>query len=119
MPREFGRNRRVADQIQRELAVAIQREMADTALKFITVSAVDVSPDLKNARVFVTSLTDDLDRDAVVMELNDLAGHYRHRLAKTLSMRTVPKLAFVFDYSVERGSRLSNLIDSVSKDPGK
>ena len=56
MPREYGRNRRVADLVQRELAVCIQREMSDTALKFITVSDVDVSPDLVNARVYVTSL---------------------------------------------------------------
>ncbi len=113
--REFGRHRRVADQIQRELAVAIQRDMTDTSLKFVTVASVDVSPDLKNAKVFVTSLSDDLDRDAVVMELNELAGHYRHQLAKTLAMRTVPKLTFVFDYSVERGNRISNLIDSLGK----
>jgi len=115
MPKEYGRNRRVADLIQRELAVALQRDMADTPLRFVTVSSVDVSPDLKYAKVFVTSLSDDLDRDAVVGELNEQAGHYRHQLAKTLTMRTVPRLKFVFDYSVERGTRLSALIDSVSK----
>lgn len=116
MPKEHGRSRRVADLIQQELAVAIQRDMVDTALKFITVSGVDVSPDLKNARVYITSLADDLDRDAVVMEMNELSGHYRHMLSKKLTMRTVPKLNFVFDYSVERGNRLSTLIDSVSKE---
>jgi ribosome-binding factor A len=116
MPREFGRNRRVADLVQRELAVAMQREMSDTALKFVTISDVDVSPDLQNAKVFVTSLSDDLDREEVVSELNNYAGHYRHLLAKKLPMRTVPRLTFVFDYSVERGRRLSDLIDSVSRD---
>lgn len=114
MPREYGRNRRVADLVQRELAVCIQREMSDTALKFITVSDVDVSPDLVNARVYVTSLADDLDRDAVIKELNNLAGHYRHLLAKKLTLRSVPRLSFVFDHSVERGRRLTDLIDSVS-----
>jgi len=116
MPREFGRNRRVADLVQRELAVSIQREMSDTRLKFVTISDVDVSPDLKNAKVFVTSLEDDLDRDAVVAELNNYAGHYRHILAKKLSMRTVPRLTFVFDHSVERGRRLTDLIDAVSRE---
>lgn len=114
--KEYGRNRRVADLIQKELAVAIQRDMADTALKFITVSGVDVSPDLKNAKVYITSLADDLDRDAVTMEMNEMSGHYRHLLSKKLFMRTVPRLTFIFDYSVERGSRLSTLIDAVSKE---
>lgn len=115
MPKEFGRNRRVADLVQRELAVCIQREMSDTALKFITISDVDVSPDLVNAKVYVTSLEDDLDREEVAAELNNLAGHYRHLLAKKLSLRTVPRLTFVFDHSIERGRRLSDLIDSVSR----
>ena len=116
MSKEYGRNRRVADQVQRELAVAIQREMSDTPLKFITVSNVDVSPDLKNARVFVTSLTDsDAEKQSIIGELNGRAGHFRHLLAKKLTLRSVPRLNFVFDYSIERGSRLSALIDSVNK----
>ncbi|MEJ2761275.1 MAG: 30S ribosome-binding factor RbfA [Gammaproteobacteria bacterium] len=115
MPREYGRNRRVADLVQRELAVCIQREMSDTPLKFVTVSGVDVSPDLKNARVYVTSLEDNLDKDRVVADLNERAGHYRHHLSKKLSLRSVPRLTFVFDYSVERGRRLTDLIDAVSK----
>lgn len=114
--REYGRNRRVAELIQQELAVAIQRDMSDTSLKFITVSSVDVSPDLKYARVYITSLSDDLDRDAVTVEMNEMSGHYRHLLSKKLTLRTVPRLTFVFDYSVERGNRLSTLIDAVSKE---
>ena len=115
MPREYGRNRRVADLVLRELAVCIQRELSDTKLKFVTVSAVDVSPDLKNAKVYVTSLEDDLDKDRIVKDLNERAGHYRHLLSQRLSLRSVPRLTFVFDYSVERGRRLTDLIDAVSK----
>ena len=48
--------------------------------------------------------------------MNNRAGHYRHILAKKLSLRSVPRLTFVFDHSVERGRRLSDLIDSVSRD---
>jgi len=116
MPKEFSRNRRVADLVQKELAFAIQRDMADTPLKFITVSGVDVSPDLKQARVYITSLADNLDRNAVIMEMNEMSGHYRHLLSKKLVMRTVPKLTFMFDYSVERGARLNSLIDAVCKE---
>ena len=117
MPKEFGRNRRVSDLVQRELAVLIQRELDSRRFGLVTISAVDVSPDLLNARVFVTSMSDECDRDALVAALNDLAGHFRYELAKDSPLRKTPRLEFVFDSSVEHGSRLSALIDSVQK-PG-
>jgi len=113
MPKEFGRNRRVADLIQRELATLIQREMDARQFGLITVSAVDVSPDLLHAKVFVTSLRDDADKDALLGVLNERAGHFRHELAQSSTLRTTPKLHFIFDSSIEYGSRLSALIDSV------
>ena len=113
MPKEFSRNRRVSDLVQRDLATLIQREMDSRQFGLITVSMVDVSPDLLNAKVFVTSLHDDTSKDAMVHALNNRAGHFRHELAKNSPLRTTPKLTFVFDGSVEHGSRLSALIDSV------
>lgn len=113
MPKEFGRNRRVADLIQRDLATLIQREMTAKRFGLITVSLVDVSPDLLNAKVFVTSLSDDVDKDEMLNVLNDRASHFRHELAQHSQMRTTPRLNFVFDSSIEHGSRLSALIDSV------
>lgn len=117
MPKEFGRNRRVSDLIQRELATLIQREMDNKRFGLITVSVVDVSPDLLNARVFVTSLRDDIDKEDMVLALNERAGLFRYKLAKNSPLRTTPKLIFVFDSSVEYGSRLSALIDSVQSKP--
>lgn len=115
MPREFGRNKRVADQVQRELAVMIQREQGVPGLSLVTVSSVDLSPDLQNAKVFVTSLGVDTGKEQIVAMLNELSGHFRHLLSKKLTMRTVPRLAFVYDHSVERGTYLSALIDSVNR----
>ncbi len=113
MPKEFGRNRRVADLIQRDLAGLIQREMDSKRFGLITVSMVDVGPDLLNARVFVTNLGDNVDREALIIALNKRAGHFRHVLAQHSQRRTTPRLDFVFDTSIEQGSRLSALIDSV------
>lgn len=113
MSKEFGRNRRVADLIQRDLATLIQREMDNKRFGLITVSLVDVSPDLLNAKVFVTNLGNDVDRDEMIIVLNKRAGHFRHELAKNSPLRTTPRLDFVFDSSIEQGSRLSALIDSV------
>lgn len=113
MPKQYGRNRRVADLIQRELAVLIQREMNEPGLGLITISAVDVSPDLRNARIFVTCLGGDEDTRPLLMKLNELSGHYRHELARCLTLRTMPKLRFEYDESIQRGKHLSDLIDSL------
>ena len=112
MPKEFGRNKRVADQIQREIAEIIQREQSDTGLQLVTVSYVDLSPDLKYAKVFVTSL-DARERSEVIDILNDFAGHFRHLLSRRLTMRSVPRLKFLYDDSIERGTHISALIDSL------
>ena len=79
MAKEFGRNRRVADLVQQELAVILQRELDVRQFGLVTVSAVDVSPDLLNATVFVTFLANDQARDSLVDDLNQMAGHFRHQ----------------------------------------
>ena len=118
MPREFGRNRRVADLVQRELAVMLQRERSQSGGKLLTVSGADVSPDLSQARVYVTTLGSEAEQQRMVRELNHDAGHYRHALARSLKLRTVPRLTFIYDRSVERGARLSSLIDSLGGHAG-
>ena len=115
MPKEYGRNRRVADLIQREVADLIQRELDQQRTGMITISEVDVSPDLANAKVFFSCLDPKSDQRSLAQELNGLAGHFRYELGHRLRLRIVPRLHFVFDPSVERGSRLSSLIDSLNK----
>src|SRR5687768_16449550 len=103
MPREYGRNKRVADLVQRELAGMVQREQSTApGLQLVTISYVDVSPDLSFAKVFVTSMGEASSKQEVVDSLNELAGHFRHLLSKKLSLRIVPKLKFFYDHSVER-----------------
>ena len=117
MSKQNTRNRRVADLVQRKLALLLQKEVKDPRLGFITVSATDLSPDLRNAKVYITSLDNNVDTDKVIEALNSMAGHFRHELAKDLALRVVPRLKFIFDSSVQRGSHLSSLIDSlVSED---
>ena len=114
MPRQYGRNRRVADLIQREMAGLLQREMTDPQLGLITVSAVDVSPDLKNAKIYVTAMGGDHEPEKLIRTLNEMNRHYRHELARVLILRSVPSLRFEYDESIQRGKRLSDLIDSLS-----
>ena len=113
MPREFGRNRRVSDLVQRQLAPLIQKEPDVARIGLITISSVDVSADLLNATVFVTNLDDGVDRDEMILVLNEKAGQFRHELAQNSPLRKTPRLTFSFDSSVEYGSKLSALIDSL------
>ncbi len=126
-----SRVQRVADQIQRELASLIQMEVNDPRVGMVSVTGVNVSRDLAHAKVYVTvlnSLTensrindstlsepgslDKLETEANIDALNKAAGYLRSLLAKRLSTRSVPKLRFYFDGSIERGQQLSSLIDS-------
>jgi len=121
MPRDYPRSRRVGDLIQRELAQIIQHESLgephEQAARLITIAKADVSPDLGNAKIYVTSLDESVDRKTLLKGLNDHAGHYRHCLAQVLIMRSVPRLKFVYDEAQERGARLTRLIDSLDIPP--
>ena len=112
--KEFSRTQRVGEQIQRELAHIISREITAPNLGMITVSAVDVSPDLKYARVYVTVLGGQEGVEQTVQHLSNMAGRLRYHLSQRLTTRVTPRLQFVYDSSIEYGSRLSALIDSVA-----
>lgn len=115
MPRDFPRTRRVGEQMQRELAALIRTEIKDPRLGMVTVSAVQVSRDLSHAKVFISVLGDAEVRQASLRILNKAAGFLRHALGQQMIVRTVPQLHFVYDESIERGSRLSALIDAAVK----
>lgn len=119
MPKEFSRIQRVSELIRRELGTVIAREMDDPRVRFVSVTAVDVSKDLKTARVYVTQIDTDHGPSLDVGSLQKAAGFLRKRLADALSLRNIPALTFVYDNSIERGVELSRLIErSVSRDGG-
>ena len=107
-----GRPQKVADLIQRELADLLRHEVRDPRVGMVTLTSVDVAPDLSHAKVFFTILDKDRQRDTT-KALQRAAGFLRSQLSNRMSMYTTPELRFVYDESVERGDRLSRLIDSV------
>lgn len=119
MPKDFERTRRVGEQIQRELAVLIQQEIMDPRVGMITVSAVEVTKDFAHAKVFITTLTDGQPHKETIEALQHAAGFLQHELGKRMKLRTIPRLKFVYDESIERGSALSALIDSAIKQDQK
>ncbi len=107
-----GRPRKVADLIQRELADLLRHELRDPRVGMVTLTSVDVAPDLSHAKVFFTLLNSDK-KDETARALQRAAGFLRSQLSHRMTMYTTPELRFVYDESVERGDRLSRLIDSV------
>ncbi len=117
MAREFSRSERVADQIQRELAQLIQRDMQDPRLNLLSVSAVEVTRDLAYATVFVTSLTDKHSHKEILKVLHKANGFLRRELGKAMRLRIVPELKFKYDESLEKGMSMAKLIhDAVKND---
>ncbi len=111
MPKEYGRPRRVAELIHRELAAVIANDTNDPRLKLITITAVDVSSDLRHAKVFVTHLGDSSQRQEVLRSLRHAGGYLRRELSHLVELKVMPRLHFEYDVSLERGIALSQLID--------
>ncbi|MEE8388844.1 MAG: 30S ribosome-binding factor RbfA [Acidiferrobacterales bacterium] len=111
MHQESNRPRRVGHLLQREVAGLIQREVNDPRVQHVTIISVDVSPDLKQARVYFTCLDAAANTIEVEKVLNNAKGYLRHHLKTRLSLRSVPHLRFIYDESVERGAQISELID--------
>jgi len=109
------RRARIADQIQRELAELIRLEVRDPRVGMVTLTGVDLSRDQSHAKVYFTVLGAPSDAEQAQEGLQRAAGFLRSSLAHRLTTRSVPELAFAFDESVERGVRLSRLIDEAVK----
>jgi ribosome-binding factor A len=103
-----NRGFRVADQIQRDLAELIARELKDPRVGMVTLNAVEVTPDYAHAKVFFSVLTGN--PDEATEGLNAAAGFLRNGLFKRLHIHTVPTLHFMFDRTTERASDMNALI---------
>ena len=114
MKRGQGRPQRLGDLIQREVSELIRLEVRDPRVGMITITSVDVSPDMSHAKVFFTVLQKE-HLEETRQGLKKAAGFLRTKLAKRIEMYTTPELRFEYDESVERGDRLSRLIDSTKK----
>lgn len=121
MARSFNRSDRVANELQKEIAIILQREVKDSRLGMITVSSVTVSKDLAYAKVFVTFLYDQ-DQDAVqqgMKILEDATGYIRSLIGKAMRLRIVPELKFFYDESLVKGMELSSLVSKAINDDEK
>lgn len=109
MPTE--RMRRVNEAVREVISSHIAGDLKDPRIGFVTVTAVDTSPDLRHARVFVSVLGAEAEREATLEGLTAAHSRLQAQIAGELRLKRTPKLQFVYDESIERGMRISQLID--------
>ena len=117
MPREYPRARRIEEQLMRLLSELVRREVKDPRVGLITITSAQVSNDLSHANVYFTPFAGVGDAAAALEALQHAAGYLRHQVRNQMRLRVAPELIFHIDDSVERGARLSELIqDAVESD---
>lgn len=108
-----GRMRRVDEAVREVLSEAIATALQDPRVGFVTVTSVKTSPDLRHARVYVSVLGDEHERAGSLEGLRSAHGFLQGAIASQLSLKHTPALTFEYDPSVDRGMRISELIDQV------
>lgn len=106
-----GRMRRVDEAVRSVLSDAITKDLKDPRVGFVTVTAVKTSPDLRHARVYVSVLGPQPVREGSLAGLRSAHGFLQRRLASELSLKHTPTLEFEYDESIDRGMRITRLLD--------
>ena len=114
------KNIRINEEVKRELSDIIRNKVKDPRIDMMTsVTSVEVAPDLKTCKVYISVLGDDEKRDKTMEGLLSSKGFIRHELARTVNLRNTPELTFIADESIEYGVRMSKLIDEVAEEDRK
>ncbi len=109
------RSERTSKLIQREISGLLEREVNDPRLsRLISVTEVTLSPDLKHAKIFVSTLGSEINKEDMLEGFNKASGFLRKELAAHLKLRHTPQLSFHYDDSIERGARLLKLITELT-----
>jgi ribosome-binding factor A len=106
-----GRMRRVNEAVREVLSARIAEGLDDPRIGFVTVTSVETSPDLRHARVYVSVLGNESERDATLAGLASAHGLLQQSIASELRMKRTPTLQFVFDASIDRGMRITELLE--------
>jgi ribosome-binding factor A len=113
-----GRMRRVDEAVRAVLSDAITKHLKDPRIGFVTVTGVSTSPDLRQARVYVSVLGDEPRREATLEGLRSAHGFLQGRIAAELTLKRTPALSFEYDESIDRGMRISSLLDQLPEEHG-
>jgi len=113
---EFQRSHRVAEQIHKEVSALLIKGLKDPRIGFVTITAVEVTPDLHLARIYFSAIGSDVEVKNTEKGLKSSVPYLRRELGKRLRMRYVPDLLFLFDHSLAYGNRIDTLLRQVSSE---
>ncbi len=105
--------RRVSELIHIHLSNLLERKVKDPRLDMVTITDVEVSPDASSAKVYFSAFGGDQTRDEAQKGLESAAGWLRHELGQQIRLRRTPELIFRYDHSLERGERISSILDEL------
>jgi ribosome-binding factor A len=106
------RQKQIGNLIQKELGDFLEKKVSDPRLDFVTITAVEVSPDLRQAHIYVSTLEN---QQEAMESLNHAVGFLRHELGSRLALRYVPELIFHLDTSLQRGERIDQLLEEIQR----
>ncbi len=109
----FHRANRIAEEIKREVAYLLRGELKDPRIGFVTLTSVEVSNDLRHAKIFVSTMAPAEEREKALLALNNAQGFIRNELGKRLRLRYTPEISFIFDESIEHGAKILKLLNQV------
>ncbi len=110
------RSERVADLIKMEIADILIKKIKDPRVGFVTVTGVDVTDDLRYAKIYVSVMEDEVSRKKTLAGLNSASSFIRSELGRRLVMRRIPELAFKIDNSLEQAAHIFEVLDKIKKD---
>ena len=109
------RKERVEDQIKKEVSFIIQRELKDPRAGFITITAAELSADLKSARIFYSVLGDDESKVKSEQALKSASGFIKRQIGIRMRLRYTPQLVFKYDHSIEQGARIDEILREIKQ----
>ncbi len=110
------RSERVADLIKMEIADILIKKIKDPRVGFVTVTGVDVTDDLRYAKVYISVMEDEVTRKKTLAGLNSASSFIRSELGRRLVMRRIPELAFKIDNSLEQAAHIFEVLDKIKRD---
>ena len=111
------KNTRINGEVQKVLSSVIRQEIKDPRIPLMTsVTAVEVAPDLKTCKAYISVMGDEQVKKDAITGLKSAEGYIRRELARTVNMRNTPEITFIMDQSIEYGVNISRKIDEVTRD---
>lgn len=110
---QYKRKDRVGDQIRKEVSQIVQKELKDPGIGFVTITDVELSDDLKNAKIFYSVLGDEKSKSDSSQALDRAVFFVQREIGKRMRLKYTPKMRFIFDNSLEKGARIEKRLEQI------